>query len=153
MIRKLVLAGFLVIFLEGSMMQLSTAMIVTLVAVGAYCLCTPYDASTDDVAQIFAQFQLFITLLSGLLLKVDRSILSSSTAATSGSGDESAALGVLLILCNLSVIGIGFLATCKDAWDAFGVGNLLSKKKSGVSKSAKVSPNEMMGALSKGVNK
>merc|ERR1711871_464519 len=152
MMRKLVLAGFLVIFLEGSMMQLSTAMIVTLVAVGAYCLCTPYDASTDDVAQIFAQFQLFITLLSGMLLKMDRSIVASSTSATTGSTEESAALGVLLILCNLSVIGIGFLATCKDVWDAFGVGNLLSKNKSGVPKSAKVSPNEMMGALSKGVN-
>ena len=74
------------------------------------------------------------------------------TAATSGNEDESAALGVLLILCNLSVVGIGFLATCKDAWDAFSVGDLFLKKKSGGSKNAKVSPNDLMGALSQGVN-
>ena len=152
MLRKLVLAGFLVIFLEGSMMQLSTAIFVTIVAIAAYCHFTPYDASTDDAAQIFAQFQLFLSLLAGMLLKVNRSILSSSTAATSGNEDESAALGVLLILCNLSVVGIGFLATCKDAWDAFSVGDLFLKKKSGGSKNTKVSPNELMGALSKGVN-
>ena len=58
-----------------------------------------------------------------------------------------------MILCNLSVVGIGFLATCKDAWDAFSVGDLFLRKKSGGSKNAKVSPkNEMMDALSKGVN-
>merc|ERR1711907_369835 len=74
MARKLVLTGLLVIFLEGSVLQLCTGLVVTVVSLVIYANICPYSSLTDDVLQLFCLAQLFITLLSGMVLKVNLSL-------------------------------------------------------------------------------
>ena len=103
--RKLVLAGVLVVVVEGSVLQLAAGLVVCFISTMAYSAYQPYDKQSDDNLQLFAQLQLFLTLLGGMMLKVNRSILSSSSVAEEeGSESQAEIMGIVLILCNVSVL-------------------------------------------------
>merc|ERR1711907_190426 len=91
LMRKLVM--------EGSTLQIAIGLLACFVAFGMYALWQPYFYGSDDSLQMYCQLQLFLSLLVGLLLKVNRNVTARATlAAQEGSGIESTVFGVLLIL-------------------------------------------------------
>ena len=115
----------------------------------AYSAYQPYDKQSDDNLQLFAQLQLFLTLLGGMMLKVNRSMLSSSSVAEEeGSESQSEIMGIVLILCNVSVLVSGAFVALYDVIMLFGPSRL--RKWRGSSKEKKVVPqNSILAALAK----
>merc|ERR1711871_428211 len=74
-----------------------------------YCIFQPYEHQVDDNVQMFAQMQLFITLVAGMLIKSGRNITSRTpeNTANSNGGDQ---IGHALIFCNMSTVLIAIVA-------------------------------------------
>merc|ERR1711871_35621 len=102
----------------------------------------PFDDEADDHLQAYCQLQLFLSLLIGLLFKVNRSVVASAPVAEDETTDgESDVFGVLLILNSLSVlVGVVF-SSCWPVVHEF----VCRRKKA--SSGAKVAPNSLLGAL------
>jgi len=100
MIKKMTLAGGLVLVAPGSSVQILVGILVAfsyLVLVFQY---RPYEDANDNKLQAFATTQIVLTLLAGLVLKTD------------ASGEyEQSLMGILLVLINGSVVVIGAYAT------------------------------------------
>merc|ERR1711871_1104854 len=128
MARKLVLTGLLVIFLEGSVLQLCTGLVVTVVSLVIYANICPYSSRTDDVLQLFCLAQLFITLLSGMVLKVNLNLTDSSSREAAEPG-QSEMLGIVLIALNASCLVMGAGAVIMEAGDACGGWNKCTRSK------------------------
>eukprot|EP00946_MAST-07B_sp_MAST-7B-sp1_P003800 g3800.t1 len=100
MIKKMTLAGGLVLVAPGSSVQIMVGILVALGFLVTVLKVNPYEDDTDNNLQIFATLQIVLTLLAGLALKTD----------TVGEYEISL-MSALLILINASVIAIGILTT------------------------------------------
>jgi hypothetical protein len=69
--NRLMTTGGTVAFKEGSAMQVATGMLITVVSIFVYALNTPFINNEDDVLAVVAQWSVFFTLFSGLLLKLN----------------------------------------------------------------------------------
>ena len=102
--RKLMLAGVMVVVVEGSTLQIAIGLLVCFLSFGGYTAWQPYEEQSDDNLQMFCQLQLFSTLLCGLLLKVNRRVTSSAALASAeANDDETEAIGIFLIVSSVSV--------------------------------------------------
>jgi hypothetical protein len=93
-VRRLMLTGGTVFFLEGSATQVAAGIIVALISIHVYADTHPFIDKKDDRLAMAAQWSIFFTLFSGLLLK---------TKVPSDDGYDGA-LGGLLIFVNATVI-------------------------------------------------
>ena len=99
MIKKMTLAGGLVLVAPGSSVQILVGILVAfsyLLVVQQY---RPYKNTNDTNLQAFASTQVVLTLLAGLVMKTD----------TTGVYEEGI-MGILLIIMNGSVLLIGLFA-------------------------------------------
>jgi hypothetical protein len=71
MLRKALLTGGLVLLLPGTSAQVLSGLLVCQFYILFLTKKTPYKEPTDDWLQIFASLQLLLTLLGGLVLKMD----------------------------------------------------------------------------------
>jgi hypothetical protein len=94
--RRLMLTGGTVFFLDGSATQVAVGILVALVSIQVYASTEPFIHRKDDILAMTAQWGIFFTLFSGLLLK---------TKVPSDDGYDSA-LGGLLIFVNAMVIAL-----------------------------------------------
>ena len=92
--RRLMLTGGTVFFLEGSATQVAAGIIVALISIHVYADTHPFIDKKDDRLAMAAQWSIFFTLFSGLLLK---------TKVPSDDGYDGA-LGGLLIFVNATVV-------------------------------------------------
>ncbi len=76
-LRKLLLMGFANFFQPGSLMQLITAMIITVVYGHVLCIFKPYKKNVDNVQAIWTQLMLFFTLLGALMVKFEQGFLAT----------------------------------------------------------------------------
>jgi hypothetical protein len=94
--RRLMLTGGTVAFLEGSATQVAVGILISLVSIQVYATTEPFINRKDDILAMTAQWGIFFTLFSGLLLK---------TKVPSDDGYDGA-LGGLLIFVNAMVIAV-----------------------------------------------
>ena len=102
-------------------MQLSTGLFICVASIMLYSMFSPYTARTDDALQLFCQVELFLTLLAGMMLKIDRSITASSVASSSGEESQAEAIGVWLVLLNASTFVVAMIAVVVEVLDMAGV--------------------------------
>merc|ERR1711871_903977 len=146
--RKLILAGVMVVVVEGSTLQIAIGLLVCFLSFGGYTAWQPYEEQSDDNLQMFCQLQLFSTLLCGLLLKVNRRVTSSAALASAeANDDETEAIGIFLIVSSVSVAVACVVMGIMDAVKEF------CPRRRGVEAGAKVTPNVLMGALTQYVEK
>ena len=69
--RKLLLTSVLIFVAPGTAAQLVVALLVCFISLVINVRLQPFVRQRDDDLQMFAQIQLFLILLSGLLLKVE----------------------------------------------------------------------------------
>jgi hypothetical protein len=108
-IRRLLLTGGTVLFLEGSSTQIVLGMLVALLSIQVYARTQPFLEDSDDVLAMTAQWAVFFTLFGGLLFK-----LRVSEADGYGSGLYVA----LMILVNVLVVVIACSSTFYSCWVA-----------------------------------
>ena len=72
-VRKLLLVGVPVFLPPGSNGQLLTGLVVSFLTTGVYAKFEPYEDPMDGRLQLVCQFEIFIALLSSLVLQVDPS--------------------------------------------------------------------------------
>jgi hypothetical protein len=97
-VRRLMITGGTVFFLEGSATQIVIALLVSLVSIQVYSLTQPYLEDEDNVLAMTAQWGIFFTLFMGLLVK---------TKVPTDDG-YNGTLGGLLIFVNVVVIVLAF---------------------------------------------
>merc|ERR1712146_688635 len=82
-----------------------------------YCIFSPYNVITDDIAQWCSQFMLVLPLLCALVLKMDRSLVNTTSVShTELSVEERFITGVVLILLSTSVVVITVLLAIAEAY-------------------------------------
>jgi hypothetical protein len=108
-IRRLLLTGGTVLFLEGSSTQIVLGMLIALLSIQVYASTQPFLEDSDDVLAMTAQWAVFFTLFGGLLFKV-----RVSEADGYGSGLYVA----LMILVNVLVVVIACSSTFYSFWVA-----------------------------------
>ena len=89
------MTGMLVFVSQGSASQIVIAMIFSFVSFGVYLRFAPFVKDEDDVVAITAQFSVFFTLFSSLLIKVN---------VDNEDGYDQEWLGALMILLNLLAV-------------------------------------------------
>ena len=99
MLKKMTLAGGLVLVAPGSSVQIMLGILVALSFLVVVLQFKPYADSTDNKLQAFATLQIMLTLLAGLALKTD----------TVGEYQQTF-MGMLLLIINLSVVALGLLS-------------------------------------------
>jgi len=94
--RRLAMTGVLGAISPGSTLQLGAGILMTVIGFGVYCLCMPYVEIKDDILGVMTNFQIFLVMLTALVMKVG--------------GGEGNGVGVFLIVLNaLSlVVLVGF---------------------------------------------
>jgi hypothetical protein len=96
-VRRLMLTGGTVFFLEGSATQIAVGILVSLVSIHMYADTHPFIDKMDDRLAMAAQWSIFFTLFSGLLLK---------TKVPKDDSYNLAFFSGLLIFVNVMVIAI-----------------------------------------------
>jgi hypothetical protein len=99
-LKKMALAGGMVIVANGSSLQLLIAIIISLLYLVVILDNHPYDDQKDQKLQMFSTIQTILTLVMGLILKFD----DSQTSA------DKSTVGYVLIFINGSVIIMTILA-------------------------------------------
>jgi hypothetical protein len=92
-VRRIMLTGGTIFFLEGSATQVAAGVLVSMVSIQVYAHTQPYIRDEDDTLAMAAQWGIFFTLFGGLLLK---------TKVPSGDGYDEG-LGFMLVLVNVAV--------------------------------------------------
>lgn len=101
MLKKMILAGGLVIVATGSSAQVLIGMLVVLSYSYIVTRLEPYDDILDDYLQVGASIQMVLNLLIGLVLKLDdKSEYDVDT------------LGILLLIMNIAVVLLGIGLAC-----------------------------------------
>jgi hypothetical protein len=95
-VRRLMITGGTVFFLEGSATQVAVGVLISLVSIHVYAFAQPFIEGSSDVLALTAQWGIFLTLFLGLLLK-------TGVAGHDGYDDT---LGGLLVFVNAAVIVI-----------------------------------------------
>ena len=103
MLKKMILAGGLVIVAAGSSAQVLIGMLVALAYFTVVIRLEPYDDIVDDYLQVGASIQMVLNLLIGLVLKLDEKGESEYDVDT---------LGILLLIMNICVVLIGVGLAC-----------------------------------------
>jgi len=95
--RRLILAAALTIFLSGSILQIIVSMIMTLIYLKFYGVCSPYSTDGENVLSELGQWQIFITYLCAYIFRL-------------GSFDDFPTvyqiISVFLIISNMTVIAV-----------------------------------------------
>ena len=99
-LKKMALAGGMVIVASGSSLQLLIAIIISLLYLVVILDNHPYDDPKDQKLQMYATIQMIMTLIMGLILKVD----------ASQSPQDQVVIGYVLVFINGSVIVMAGLA-------------------------------------------
>jgi len=94
--RRLAMTGVLGAISPGSTLQLGAGILMTVVGLCVYCLCMPYIEIKDDILGVLTNFQIFLVMLTALVMKV--------------SGGEGKSVGMFLIVLNVltGVVLLGF---------------------------------------------
>eukprot|EP00946_MAST-07B_sp_MAST-7B-sp1_P000182 g182.t1 len=100
MMKKMILAGGLVLLSPGSSVQILVGIVVALAFFSAVLHLEPYEDSTDNKLQAFATLQILLTLLAGLVIQTD----------VNGEYEETT-MSLLLIIMNSSVVVLGLVST------------------------------------------
>jgi hypothetical protein len=106
-IRRLMLTGGTVLFLPGSSTQIVIGMLIALMSIQVYARTQPYLADDNDILAMIAQWAVFFTLFSGLLLKIN---------VSQTDGYDSSVFLALLMLVNLLVIIFGCSSLVYSLW-------------------------------------
>jgi CRP-like cAMP-binding protein len=102
MIKKMILAGGLVLVAPGSAVQVLLGILVAFAFLVVVLQYQPYDDANDNNLQAYATAQIVLTLLAGLMLK------TGGSGEDSGGEYEQGLMTILLIGINCSVLVIGF---------------------------------------------
>ena len=100
MIKKMILAGGLVLVAPGSSVQILVGILVAFAFFATVLQLKPYEDATDNKLQAFATVQIVLTLLAGLVIQTD----------VTGEYQE-IVMSVLLIIINGSVVVLGLVST------------------------------------------
>ena len=100
MIKKMILAGGLVLVAPGSSVQILVGILVAFAFFATVLQLKPYEDATDNKLQAFATAQIIMTLLAGLVIQTD----------VTGEYQENV-MSVLLIIINGSVVVLGLVST------------------------------------------
>ena len=100
MIKKMILAGGLVLVAPGSSVQILVGILVAFAFFATVLQLKPYEDATDNKLQAFATTQIIMTLLAGLVIQTD----------VTGEYQE-IIMSVLLIIINGSVVVLGLVST------------------------------------------
>ena len=100
MMKKMILAGGLVLVSPGSSVQTLVGILVAFAFFATVLQLKPYEDTTDNKLQAFATAQIILTLLAGLVIQTD----------VNGEYEE-VTMSVLLILMNGSVVVLGLVST------------------------------------------
>ena len=98
--RRLMLTGGSVMFMEGSATQVVCGTLMALLAIHVYSICQPFIEDENDVLALGAQWGIFFTLFAGLLLKLQLN-------RADGYDKDGSGIGVFLVLVNVMVIVVG----------------------------------------------
>lgn len=101
-VRRLLLTGMMVFFLEGTAVQIVIGIMIALASVKVYGFYLPFIDDGDDVLAEVAQWQTFLVLFGALLIRVD---------VTSDDEDQQDSYGALFIF--ITIIGpiVGLVIT------------------------------------------
>ena len=129
------LVGLLVFFGEGSMVQLTTGLMICVLCQIAYHNLKPYDTWTNDLLQQACQLTIFITLLSSVIKAGNQKAQDENADNFGGAMDRSfndAVLGQMLvvftILSTLMAAGVSVLEVYPDPWGTVFRGKLRVKR-------------------------
>ena len=100
MIKKMILAGGLVLVAPGSSAQILVGILVTLAYLLLLMKTMPYEDDGDDSLQVLATTQILLCLIAGFALKTD----------TEGEY-EAAAMDIMLVGLQMSALVVGLVAT------------------------------------------
>jgi len=89
-LRRLALSGGLVVWGNGTIMQVVASVLICLLSIKMYTYFQPFESRSDNLMQEVAQYQLFFVLFTALLIQ--------ATTAEGGGGDGA---GALLIAVSL----------------------------------------------------
>ena len=89
MVRRIALSGIVVLFDPGSVIQSAASILICVASITVYSVYAPLRSLEDNTLQWTTQIQLFLVLLSTLMMKAD---------ASEDSEDDGNYLGILLII-------------------------------------------------------
>ena len=94
--RRLAMTGVLGAISPGSTLQLGAGILMTVIGLCVYCLCMPYIEIKDDILGVMTNFQIFLVMLTALVMKVG--------------GGEGTGVGIFLMVLNAlaGVVLVGF---------------------------------------------
>ena len=95
--RKVTLVGFFILFGQGSLEQMLAGMTVCVASIAIYHNLKPYDTWQNNMLQQVCQFNIFATIMSGLVLRAMR-----SESPGKGFEDQMNFIGMLLSLLTVS---------------------------------------------------
>jgi hypothetical protein len=103
-VRRLMLTGGSVMFMEGSATQVVCGMLIALMSVHVFSMCQPFIDDNNDKLALGSQWVIFFTLFGGLLLKLNLNYAD-------GYDKDGSGVGVFLMTVNILVVVIG-AGTC-----------------------------------------
>lgn len=115
--RKVTLVGAFIIFGQGSIEQLLIGMTVCAVSIAVYNNIKPYDTWQNNMLQQVCQFNIFNTLLSGLILRTMQSE-SPGKGFSEGNAFIGTVLAVFTILTTMLTIPTAMLDYVPDPFGA-----------------------------------
>merc|ERR1711991_931320 len=110
-LRKLLLTGFVVFFYEGSALQITASMVVSMVFLVIYTDIKPYLMPSNNTFAMFVHFQVTFTLACTLLLRMMEYASSGSAGEARVDSDS---VSWALLISNGSVIFIGSVFIIKS---------------------------------------
>jgi hypothetical protein len=134
MLRKMILAGGLVIIRPGTSSQILLGLLVALLFASVVTDVKPYTDRTDNILQRCCSVQVVLNLLIGLVLKLDDPATGEY---------ETGAVGTLLVVMNVGILVSAFTATMYSARVIYQAGWSVTKRKEQMSskpESTKVVP-------------
>ena len=105
MLKKMVLAGGLVIVAAGSSAQVLIGVLISLFYLIVVVRLEPFDDVVDDRLQMATSLQILLNLQMGLVLKLDARVADNKDY-------DSQVLGVILVLMNVGIMLLGMFLAC-----------------------------------------
>jgi len=112
-LRKLLLTGFVVFFYEGSILQIFTSMIISMIFLLIYNNIKPYLMPSNNTFAIFVHFQVTFTLACSLLLRMFDVFSESDQNSLNF---NSSSLSKALLISNVSVLCLGAIMILRSCF-------------------------------------